>query len=91
MCCSIPVASRILGLKWYTFYSQVGTSAICSVIIIAIGCVVKAVLPSGSWPTFFMTCGVIGILGLGANMMIVLNREERQYLIDMVKRRVLRK
>lgn len=82
---TIPVTTKFMGLKWYTFYPQVGTSIICSVVIIVIGGVVKMLMPSDSWFTFFLTCGVIGILGLGANMMIVLNKDERKYLFNLFR------
>lgn len=88
---TIPVASKLMGYKWYQFYSQVGTSVICSAVIIGIGYVVRMFMPCDSWITFFLTCGVIGLLGLAANMMIVLNKDERHYLIGMVKRKILHK
>ena len=88
---TIPVTSGFIGVKWSTFYPQVGISVLCSAIIIVIGLVVRMFLPTGTWLTFFITCGIIGILGLFANMMIVLNKDERAYLISMVKRKFLRK
>ena len=88
---TIPVTSRLIGVKWTTFYPQVGISVLASTIIIAIGLLLRPILPSNTWLTFFMTCGVIGILGLGANMMIILNKDERAYLINMVKQKISRK
>ena len=87
----VPVTSRLLGLKWYTFYPQVGQSILSSAVIIGIGLLVRLVMPVDSWIMFFITSGVIAILGLGANMLIVLNKEEREYLIQMVKRKLLRR
>ena len=40
---------------------------------------------------FFATAAIIAILGLGANMLIVLNKDERLYLINMIKRKVFKK
>lgn len=88
---TIPVASKLLDYKWYCFYPQVGVSMLCSGIIILIGKIVRLFMPSNTWFTFFLTCGVIAILGLGANMMIVLNKDERDYLISLVKRKVFRR
>lgn len=85
----IPATSHFLGLKWYTFYSQVAQSVLSCAVIIGIGCVVRAILPVNSWLMFFLACSIIAILGLCANMFIVLNREERQYLIGLLKRRIL--
>lgn len=86
---NIPVASKILGLKWYAFYPQVGQSILSCTVIIGIGILVRSVVPTDSWLTFFLACGIIAILGLGANMMIILNKDERKYLIDIIKRKVL--
>ena len=85
---TIPVASKLLEYKWYCFYPQVGISILCSGMIIIIGKIVRLILPVNTWVTFFLACGVIGILGLGTNMMIVLNKDERHYLIDLLKRKI---
>lgn len=88
---TIPVTSRFIGVKWTTFFPQVGLSVLCSAIIIVIGLLVRPILPSDTWPTFFLTCGVIAVLGLGANMFIILNKDERAHLIGIFKRKFFRK
>lgn len=87
---TIPVASRLLDYKWYQFYPQVGISVICSGLIIIVGTIVRMFMPVDSWIMFFITCIIIGIIGLAVNMMIVLNKEERRYLIGSVKRKLKR-
>lgn len=86
---TIPVASKLLDYKWYRFYPQVGISMLCSGMIILIGKSVRLFMPSNTWFTFFLTCGVIGVLGLGANMMIVLDKDERKNLINLFRRKAL--
>lgn len=81
---TIPVAAKLLGYKWYQFYPQVGVSTLCSLLIIGIGSIVRIFLPCDSWLTFFLTCGMIGILGLCANMLIVLDKDERRYFITVI-------
>lgn len=88
---NIPIASKILGMKWYTFYPQVGQSILSCAVIVGIGCIVRAILPVNNWIMFFLACGIIAILGLCANMFIVLNKEERAYLLGIVKRKLLPK
>lgn len=88
---NIPVASKLLGLKWYTFYPQVLQSILSCSVIVVIGWLVRSVLPINGWITFFLACGITGILGLCANMMIVLNKEERSYLLGMFKRKIFGK
>lgn len=88
---TIPVSSSLIGQKWYTFYPQVLQSVLSCGVIVGIGWLVRMMLPIHSWITFFLVCGITGMMGLCANMMIVLNKEERSYLIGMVKRRFLKK
>lgn len=88
---TVPVTTHLLGLKWYTFYPQVLQSVVSCAVDIGIGALVRQFIPVGTWFTFFLTCGVIAILGLGANMMIVLNKDERNYLISLFKRKILHK
>lgn len=87
----IPATSHFLGLKWYTFYPQVAQSVLSSAVIIGIGCLVKLILPIDSWIMFFVAVIIIAILGLAANMMIVLNKDERNYLINLFKRKFFHK
>lgn len=87
----LPASAHFLGLKWYTFYPQVLQSMLSCAVIVGIGWVVRTVLPINGWITFFLACGITGILGLGSNMIIVLNKEERNYLIGMLKRKIFRR
>lgn len=87
----IPATSRFLGLKWYTFYPQVAQSVWSCAVIIGIGCFVRLVIPVDSWVMFFAAVAIVAVLGLAANMMIVLNKDERNYLIGMVKSKIFHK
>lgn len=82
---TVPVAAKLLGYKWYRFYPQVGTSALCSGLIIVIGVVVRIFMPTDTWGSFFFSCFIVGILGLLLNLVIVLNKDERAYFISFVK------
>lgn len=85
---TVPASSHFLGLKWYTFYPQVLQSMLSCAVVVAIGLGIRNFVTVNSWALFFLTAGVVAILGLGANMMIVLNREERTYLIALLKRKL---
>lgn len=84
----LPVTSKLLGFKWYQFYPQVGVSIVCSGLIILCGNVVRWMIPVSGWFSFFGACIVIGIFGLVMNMMIVLNKNEREYVIGIFKRKL---
>lgn len=85
---TIPAASRLLGFKWYQFYPQVGISALCSCLIIVVGVVVRMLIPVNSWQMFFVAVSLIGVIGLVMNVMIVLNKEERAFLIGLVRKKI---
>jgi O-antigen/teichoic acid export membrane protein len=86
----VPVTSKMLGFKWYKFYPQVGMSILSSAIIVVVGIVVRRIIFVNSWGTFFLACFIIGSIGLCINFIIVLNKEERSYLIGIIKRRIIR-
>lgn len=85
---TIPVSSRLLHVKWYTFYPQAGISILSSALIILTGVLVRQVILVDSWLMFFLACAVIAVLGLALNLMLVLNKDERRYLFLVVKRKL---
>ena len=87
----IPLTSHFLGLKWNTFYPQVLQSVLSCAVVVAIGCIIRWFVSVDSWSVFFLVCGITAVIGLCANMVIILNREERSYLIGMLKRKILKR
>lgn len=85
---SVPVTSRLLGYRWCQFYPQVGMSLLCSGLIIMVGLSLRLFMPVNTWGSFFVTCCIIGVIGLILNIMIVLNKEERLLLRDIVRKKI---
>lgn len=88
ICFMAPITAHFLGFKWYQFYPYVLTSVISSALIIAVGLLVRRIIPATSWLLFFFDAAVIGAIGLLLNMRIVLNKDERDYLINIIKRKL---
>lgn len=86
----IPATSHFIGLKWHTFYPQVLQSILSCAVMVGIGYLVRSVLPINGWIMFFIAAGITALLGTAANMMIVLNAEDRRHLIGMVRSRLRR-
>lgn len=82
---TVPVTAKYLGFKWYKFFPQVITTVISSFMIIGVGALIKSFLPQGSWLMFFISAVIVGIIGLIINFGIVLNKEERNYLLGRIK------
>lgn len=85
-----PATAVLLGYKWNQFYPQLGITMLCSSMIIVIGIMVRQFIAIHSWLTFFLACSIVGTVGLGVNVMIVLNKEERAYLHSKVIRKLRR-
>lgn len=83
-----PVTAVLLGYKWHQFYPQIGITVVCSAIVIIVGLVIRQLIPINTWLMFFVACGIVAIIGLCLNMLIVLNKEERAYLIGKVIRKL---
>ena len=86
MCFTLPITAKYLGFKWYQFFSQVGTTVISSLLLIFIGFWIKPYLPSGSWVTLTISAFIVGIIGLIVNIILVLNKDERAFLIKKIRR-----
>ncbi len=85
---TVPATARYLGFKWYQFFPQVGSSIVSSLLLVGIGFMIKPYLPGGSWMALLVSAVVIGLIGLTANIMLVLNKDERKFLFGKVKKKM---
>lgn len=88
LCFMAPITAHFLGFKWYQFYSAVGVSMISCSVIVIVGIIIRILLPINNWLWFFIDAGITGIIGLFLNMIIVLNKDERTYFINIIKRKL---
>lgn len=84
----LPVTARYLGCRWYQFYPQVLRSNVSVAALLAIGFIVKAAVPGGSWGTFMMAVGVFAVAGLAFNASFLLSRGERRALASKIGRKL---
>ena len=81
-----PYGAYCLGLKWYTFYSDifrpVGYAIIGTIICGGIGKYINA----STWMFLFIKCIILGIVALIIGGYIILNQNERYYIISKLKR-----
>jgi O-antigen/teichoic acid export membrane protein len=85
-----PVTAVLLGYSWKQFFPCLGTTTICSAIVIAVGIIAKQLLSPSTWLGLFVTCGVVGVIGLCINVFLVLNKGEREFLFSKVKSKLRR-
>ena len=82
---TLPATAKYLGFKWYKFFPQVITTIVSSLVLIAIGYLIKPILPSGSWIALIVAALIIGVIGFIINIGIVLNKNDRQFLFNKIK------
>lgn len=85
-----PVTAVLLGYSWKQFFPCLGTTVVCSAVVIAIGMFMKHILAPYTWLGFFAVCGIVGVMGLCINIFMVLNKEEREYLFRKVVSKIHR-
>lgn len=60
-------------------------SVLGTVILSGLGYLLKHVLPSDSWVMLIISAVLFGIISLGLNMIIFMNKDSRKEFIAMVK------
>lgn len=88
----LPMGAKYLGLSKKTFVPEVLQSIFSFILLLIIGYGVSLVFDAGkSWLSWFITAGIIGVIGLFTNSLIVLKKSERMMLIEKCKKIVRRK
>ena len=90
MCYTVPFGAKYLNMKWNTFFPEVFTSVLSAILLVAIGMGVKFLLPVNSWGSLVLSCFVTGCIGLTVNILIVLNKSEKLYLITFIRKKISR-
>lgn len=88
---TVPMTAKYLDFKWYQFFPQVGVSVVSSLILVIIGFLIKSYLPDGSWINLILDAIIIAGIGLFINVVLVLNKNERNYLFSLLKKKIIRR
>ena len=83
----IPYAARCLGLKWFELFPNVLICISTNSITVIVFMLVKSLINVNSWFDMITSLGISGVLGLGVNIMIVMNRQERKKFFNRIKGR----
>lgn len=82
----LPYTSKILGVKWYFFYKDVGRSILCALITGVITGGIKFVIPINSWITLIIVAVLAGIISFVIVMLMLLNQEQKNILFRIIRR-----
>lgn len=81
-------AAHCLEIRWNQFYSDILLGFLSIGMISALGFLSRMVYPIHSWGSLFITGVVMGPLSLLVNFFIILRKEERRIVLDMVRSRL---
>ena len=82
ICYHLPFSAIYIGLPWYSFFPEVLKGGITMIVQCLFGLFVNFFLPlEESWIMWSIGAIVAGVLGLIANICLILNREEKKALL----------
>lgn len=85
LCYHLPFSAKYIGLPWYYFFPESFKAILTLIVQCLIGWTVNYILPlDSSWLLWFTGAAVSGVLGLAANIFLILNREEKRLLLSKV-------
>lgn len=82
---NVTQAAKYIGKKKTEFAPVILRSVLGTVILSGLGYLLKHVLPSDSWVMLIISAVLFGIISLGLNMIIFMNKDSRKEFIAMVK------
>ncbi len=77
-------AAKCLGIKWHTFYSDIGTGFLSIVLISIIGYLSRSFIVPNSWMSLILVGIVVGILAVAADFFIILKKDDRRFIINYI-------
>lgn len=82
-----PYGAYCLGLKWYTFYSDIFRPVLYAIIGTTICMFVGQYINASTWIVLFAKCMILGIIALVIGLYVILNENEREYIVSKLKRK----
>ena len=82
---TIPVTATYLGLKWNSFFKEIGVSIISTTTLSIIGVVIKHFFQIMNWQDLCISVLIIGSIGLIINIGVITSRNEKKYIIEKLK------
>lgn len=85
---TVPYGAKYLDLSWKTFFPYVGKSVVGFILITFLGYFIKRVFTIDSWFTLLGVSLLTALIGFILNLMILLNRYERNQIYEIFKRKI---
>ena len=87
---TLPATASYLGYKKNRFFPQVGMTCFCSIILIVCFYGMSMLIDASTWIELAFECCLMSAVGLCVNSIVILNKDERAYLIDKLLSKVKR-
>lgn len=84
---TVPYTAKLLRLKWYEFYKDVGVSSICCFIVIGISVLVRHCIACNGWINLIVAVTISCFFSIVAESVILLNQQERIKLFNKLLKR----
>lgn len=85
---TVPFGAIYLGRKWTLFFSEVFRSVLAVGVISVLGYLIRQALHIDSWTLLVFYAGLTGLLGLGINWFIMLDKSDREYFRILVMKKI---
>lgn len=82
---TLPYIAKILNLKWYEFYKDVGISLLCCGIVFAFVLLAKHLFPLSNWFSLAIVAVFTSAFAVIAEFYLLCNKEERMRLFSLIK------
>ena len=82
--------AHCLGLKKSTFYHEIITGNVSLVINLLVAFIIYKMFIIDNWITLILDCTIAGLLCLIVNFFIVLSKNERKRIIQMINKKILK-
>lgn len=82
--------AKCVKLKMTTFYPTILKNTLSTFFVTLFAFILKKIIPITSWLLFFLLSIIIVVLAFTINILVLLNKEERRSLLDMVKNKIKR-
>lgn len=84
---TVPFGAIYIKCPWYTFYPEIGKSIVAVIVTSTISIALKKSMTDCTWLDLIIYGLIAGIVGLIFNYLFVLNKEDRNYVSNKIRRR----
>lgn len=86
----VPFAAKYIGKPKRTFMPVILRALLSTTCLVCVGYLLKLVIPSNTWITLIISCGVFALASVGVNSVAMLDKESRETVLNFVKSKLKR-